>query len=118
MVGDSCVEIGVVLQCWWGVVGGSRSVLGWSWVEELGGGFLRSFLFQAEDGIRGAQESRGLGGVYKGQEQSRASKGSGWVAIGVWVKNGKSPCECALSLHYVGFSASNAFTIFIGALDP
>ncbi len=25
------------------------------------------FFFQAEDGIRGAQESRGLGGVYKGQ---------------------------------------------------
>ena len=25
------------------------------------------FFFQAEDGIRGGQESRGLGGVYKGQ---------------------------------------------------
>ena len=25
------------------------------------------FFFQAEDGIRGAQESRGLGDVYKGQ---------------------------------------------------
>ena len=27
------------------------------------------FLFQAEDGIRDAQESRGLGDVYKGQEE-------------------------------------------------
>ena len=31
----------------------------------LGGG--RSFFFQAEDGIRDAQESRGLGDVYKRQ---------------------------------------------------
>ncbi len=29
------------------------------------GGFV--FFFQAEDGIRDAQESRGLGDVYKGQ---------------------------------------------------
>ena len=31
----------------------------------------RDFLFQAEDGIRDAQESRGLGVVYKGQAQAR-----------------------------------------------
>ena len=30
------------------------------------------FFFQAEDGIRDAQESRGLGDVYKRQEQHRA----------------------------------------------
>ncbi len=32
-----------------------------------------SFFFQAEDGVRGAQESRGLGDVYKKQLQH-----SGW----------------------------------------
>ena len=31
------------------------------------------FFFQAEDGIRDAQESRGLGDVYKRQEWMRAS---------------------------------------------
>ncbi len=31
------------------------------------------FFFQAEDGIRGAQEARGLGNVYKGQRQNSAS---------------------------------------------
>ena len=30
-----------------------------------------SFFFQAEDGIRGAQESRGLGDVYKRQFRGR-----------------------------------------------
>ena len=30
-------------------------------------GFICVFFFQAEDGIRGAQESRGLGDVYKRQ---------------------------------------------------
>ncbi len=29
--------------------------------------FFFFFFFQAEDGIRGAQESRGLGDVYNGQ---------------------------------------------------
>ena len=29
--------------------------------------FMYNFLFQAEDGIRDAQESRGLGDVYKRQ---------------------------------------------------
>ena len=33
------------------------------------------FFFQAEDGIRGAQESRGLGDVYKRQEQEMAIPG-------------------------------------------
>ena len=31
----------------------------------------RSFYFEAEDGIRGAQESRGLGDVYKRQVSYR-----------------------------------------------
>ncbi len=30
-----------------------------------------SFFFQAEDGIRGVEGSRGLGDVYKGQEQKK-----------------------------------------------
>ena len=33
-----------------------------------------SFFFQAEDGIRDAQESRGLGDVYKRQAQSTVSQ--------------------------------------------
>ncbi len=36
-------------------------------VESYGDMRLFFFFFQAEDGIRGAQESRGLGNVYKGQ---------------------------------------------------
>ena len=35
--------------------------------------FNRFFFFQAEDGIRDAQESRGLGDVYKRQILSRAA---------------------------------------------
>ncbi len=31
------------------------------------------FFFQAEDGIRGAKESRGLGDVYKGQHRNHAA---------------------------------------------
>ena len=34
--------------------------------------FLLSFFFQAEDGIRDAQESRGLGDVYKRQDHGHA----------------------------------------------
>ena len=35
--------------------------------EFIGGGLNVVFFFQAEDGIRDAQESRGLGDVYKRQ---------------------------------------------------
>ena len=35
--------------------------------ERMGGITCRFFFFQAEDGIRDAQESRGLGDVYKRQ---------------------------------------------------
>src|SRR5674536_201912 len=34
------------------------------------------FFFQAEDGIRDAQESRGLGDVYKRQEDARPAQGA------------------------------------------
>ena len=37
------------------------------WGEGEGGGGGGVFFFQAEDGIRDAQESRGLGDVYKRQ---------------------------------------------------
>ena len=37
------------------------------------------FFFQAEDGIRDAQESRGLGDVYKRQYESSATH-----AMGAW----------------------------------
>ena len=40
-------------------IGGEGRVCGWS--------CLLCFFFQAEGGIRGAQESRGLGDVYKRQ---------------------------------------------------
>ncbi|CZR86876.1 hypothetical protein CDFC105_30473 [Clostridioides difficile] len=42
---------------------------GCGWSEREGGGQARGsiFFFQAEDGIRDAQESRGLGDVYKRQ---------------------------------------------------
>ena len=36
-----------------------------------------SVVFEAEDGIRGAQGSRGLGDVYKGQAAGDASSGAG-----------------------------------------
>ena len=42
------------------------------------------FLFQAEDGIRDAQESRGLGDVYKRQvycQNSQRCQGSGMVGF-------------------------------------
>ncbi len=42
---------------------------------ESGVGWL-FFFFQTRDGIRGAPGSRGLGGVYKGQE-----KGGGWDGV-------------------------------------
>ena len=38
------------------------------------------FFFQAEDGIRDAQESRGLGDVYKRQTRHAAS---GWKSAGL-----------------------------------
>ena len=42
---------------------------------EVGRVRLRKWLlFQAEDGIRGAQESRGLGDVYKRQPSRRSKK--------------------------------------------
>ena len=37
------------------------------------GNVVICFFFQAEDGIRDAQESRGLGDVYKRQPQARAA---------------------------------------------
>ena len=37
------------------------------WVEDVESGLCECFFFQAEDGIRDAQESRGLGDVYKRQ---------------------------------------------------
>ncbi len=39
----------------------------WDWVSESLVCYCKHFFFQAEVGIRVAQESRGLGGVYKGQ---------------------------------------------------
>ena len=39
----------------------------------MGGDMCEVFFFQAEDGIRGAQESRGLGDVYKRQLQGGAN---------------------------------------------
>ena len=44
-----------------------------SWALKARNLFL-SFFFQAEDGIRDAQESRGLGDVYKRQILSRSNK--------------------------------------------
>src|SRR5674536_371363 len=38
------------------------------------------FFFQAEDGIRDAQESRGLGEVYKRQRRHRSASGDSWYA--------------------------------------
>ena len=38
---------------------------------------VKFFFFQAEDGIRDAQESRGLGDVYK--RQGQLMNGSGWI---------------------------------------
>ena len=46
--------------------------------RKFSGDSLRVFFFQAEDGIRDAQESRGLGDVYKRQVE------------GVWSKIAKS----------------------------
>ena len=37
---------------------------------------LYVFFFQAEDGIRDAQESRGLGDVYKRQQEGRQEEGA------------------------------------------
>ena len=44
------------------------------------------FFFQAEDGIRDAQESRGLGDVYKRQNQ--VSAGFGWSVASAGDVNG------------------------------
>ena len=40
-------------------------------LESVGGVLEDDFFFQAEDGIRDAQESRGLGDVYKRQAESK-----------------------------------------------
>ena len=48
------------------------------------------FFFQAEDGIRDAQESRGLGDVYKRQESILAHKFK--VCLEYHIKNCKGPC--------------------------
>ena len=50
------------------------------------------FFFQAEDGIRDAQESRGLGDVYKRQEQNIKKNGL------------KLEVKSILSLKMAGFS--------------
>ena len=60
----------IVRRCVCEVVGGcGGSLLGGLCAEGLMGvyGELFGFFFQAEDGIRDAQESRGLGDVYKRQ---------------------------------------------------
>ena len=59
--------VGVLVLYMWG---------GWG-----GGGVGCVFFFQAEDGIRDAQESRGLGDVYKRQLFVRATP--------YWVLNGQ-----------------------------
>ncbi len=46
------------------------------WTGEDGrGDEYEGCVFQAEDGIRGAQESRGLGDVYRGQDGRRCQAG-------------------------------------------
>ncbi len=47
---------------------------------------VRVFFFQAEDGIRGAQESRGLGDVYKRQEVCKRNDSPSVVVL-ISVKN-------------------------------
>ena len=47
------------------------------------GGGCFFFFFQAEDGIRDAQESRGLGDVYKRQDYIRASRVASVEAGGI-----------------------------------
>ena len=56
---------------------GGRAVAGLLWISvcfRCGGIFL-CFFFQAEDGIRDAQESRGLGDVYKRQNPASMEAG-------------------------------------------
>ena len=43
------------------------------------------FFFQAEDGIRDAQESRGLGDVYKRQSRKSAAKPEQEVSPLMWI---------------------------------
>ena len=52
------------------------------------------FFFQAEDGIRDAQESRGLGDVYKRQENSREFR------MGVLLGQDRSPEDALAEIRH------------------
>ena len=52
-----------------------------------GSGFGCVFVFQAEDGIRELVRSRGLGDVYKRQQQFRGGRGGGRALVGDHVGN-------------------------------
>ena len=68
---------------------------------------LISFCCQAEDGIRGAQESRGLGDVYKRQEpvlklgQLGAFDDSGIMPTSIVTNNNKKYLYYNLSLIHI-----------------
>ena len=93
-----------------------RALLWHKWLKGDDGGVLRQldkcpallviFFFQAEDGIRDAQEARGLGDVYKRQEKKASyvdedQKDNPKVAAGGDVRADTREEECGLSLIHI-----------------
>ena len=59
------------------------------------------FFFQAEDGIRDAQESRGLGDVYKRQMSNSTAAGRGSV-LTPWARGSVRRCSCSSAGRWGG----------------
>ena len=77
------------------------------------------FFFQAEDGIRGAQESRGLGDVYKRQAR-RSADAPGWCpSCSLGLASGLLPgqgaqCRRATCLLYTSDAADDLLCVDLG----
>ena len=71
------------------------------------------FFFQAEDGIRDAQESRGLGDVYKRQEHYHVHRvGERTVIRPPWRDYDEQPDDIILNLDPVSYTHLTLPTIY------
>ena len=73
------------------------------------------FFLQAEDGIRGAQESRGLGDVYKRQHRHCASRRKAFnecrVALSNWSDAGRSDWRVPAPVSYTHLTLPTIYSV-------
>src|SRR5665254_28553 len=72
------------------------------------------FFFQAEDGIRDAQESRGLGDVYKRQSQLKALKLHGMAECYAEIQAHNSELIDPVCLLYTSDAADDLTRVDVG----